>query len=353
MANLLQRVWQEGTPLIDGETVTFVWYGAEPPVLRGDFNDWSLESAPAWQPYRAEETADSAQLNMWCCQLSFPRDAYIEYCFGPDEQRVADPFNKRRTSNGVGQFNHFFYMPEARPSSLLRQRRGPRGVVTRYQLVTDGYALGKRRTVYLYQPPTLGPVPLLVVFDGSDYLRRARLPIIVDNLIPARRIRPIALALVTNAGPQARFVEYACSESVPLFVHERVLPLAREHLTLLNLEQHSGSYGVLGASMGGLIALFTALRLPHIFGHVLSQSGAFGFDDYRSVVASLLRHGPVQPLRIWLDAGRYEWLLEANRDMHALLQQRGYDVTYREYNGGHNYPSWRDDVWRGLEALFS
>jgi enterochelin esterase family protein len=38
--------------------------------------------------------------------------------------------------------------------------------------------------------------------------------------------------------------------------------------------------------------------------------------------------------------------------MAALLQSRGYDVAYREYNAGHNYAAWRDDLWRGLEVLF-
>ena len=53
-----------------------------------------------------------------------------------------------------------------------------------------------------------------------------------------------------------------------------------------------------------------------------------------------------------MDVGRYEWLLESNRRLHALLVERGYDVTYREYNGGHNYPAWRDDVWRGSGGAF-
>jgi enterochelin esterase-like enzyme len=35
-----------------------------------------------------------------------------------------------------------------------------------------------------------------------------------------------------------------------------------------------------------------------------------------------------------------------------LLHEKGYDVTFREYNGSHNYTSWRDDVGRGLEVLF-
>ncbi|HEU5200205.1 MAG TPA: hypothetical protein VFU32_11240, partial [Ktedonobacterales bacterium] len=37
---LLERARREGTPLIDGETVTFVWQGQDAPQLIGDFNNW-------------------------------------------------------------------------------------------------------------------------------------------------------------------------------------------------------------------------------------------------------------------------------------------------------------------------
>jgi enterochelin esterase-like enzyme len=39
--------------------------------------------------------------------------------------------------------------------------------------------------------------------------------------------------------------------------------------------------------------------------------------------------------------------------MHNLLTIRGYPVIYREYHAGHNYPAWRDDIWRGLETLYA
>jgi enterochelin esterase-like enzyme len=85
---------------------------------------------------------------------------------------------------------------------------------------------------------------------------------------------------------------------------------------------------------------------------VLSQSGTFTLNEHDTVVWDLVRHGNVLPLQTWMDAGRFEWLLECNRRMHDLLVARGYDVAYREYNGGHNYPSWRNDLGRGLELLF-
>jgi enterochelin esterase family protein len=87
---------------------------------------------------------------------------------------------------------------------------------------------------------------------------------------------------------------------------------------------------------------------------VLSQSGAFGFTvlEHDAVIFDLLSKTPAQPIKIWMDVGRFEWLLTANRRMYQALEERGYAVTYREYPGGHNYTSWRDDVSRGLEALF-
>ena len=100
------------------------------------------------------------------------------------------------------------------------------------------------------------------------------------------------------------------------------------------------------------MALYAGVRAPGIFGGVLSQSGAFSIGGRDLVILDLDRNGPVRPLLIWMDVGRYEWLLPCNRRMHELLVDRGYDVAYREYNGGHNYSSWRNDLWRGLELLF-
>ena len=101
-----------------------------------------------------------------------------------------------------------------------------------------------------------------------------------------------------------------------------------------------------------VMALYTGLRAPQVFGRVLSQSAALDMSKPDSVVFDLVRHGPLPPLRIWLNVGRYEWLLDGNRRMHGLLGEKGYDLVYREYNGGHNYPSWRDQVGAGLEVMF-
>ena len=349
--NWLARAQSEGAPLIDEHSATFVWQGDDPPLLRGDWNDWDVSQPLPWRRVRrARGTLPATPL--WIATLELAPDVYMEYCLGTDEARVDDPLNPRRVSNGMGKYNHCFYMPQGGPTPLARRdRNAPRGEGVQLDLPTEMLVAGSRRRLILYRPMTPGPVPLLLVYDGPDYLRRASLAVVVDNLIAQRRIRPIALAMLAN-GRGARMAEYGGSDGTLAFVHEMVLPAARQHLDLIDITAQPGAFGVMGASMGGLMALMTGLRLPHIFGHVLSQSGAFHLGPYQTSALELVEQGAARPLRLWLDVGRYEWLLESNRRAHDLLQARGYDVAYREYNAGHNYTAWRDDLWRGLEALF-
>jgi enterochelin esterase family protein len=203
----------------------------------------------------------------------------------------------------------------------------------------------------LYQPDCADPCPLLLVLDGQDYRSRGKIVNIVNNLINDNRIGPIAMAMVHHGGRQ-RFTEYSCSELHLGFLLNCVLPLAKRFLNLRDETEEPGVHGILGASMGGLMATYVGLRLPNIFGHVLSQSGAFSLDDRDTVVWDLVRHGPVRPVRIWMDAGRYEWLLECNHGFHQHLRSRDYDATYHEFNAGHNHAAWSNDVWRGLESSF-
>jgi enterochelin esterase-like enzyme len=192
---------------------------------------------------------------------------------------------------------------------------------------------------------------LVVVWDGGDYLRRAKLAVMVENLILARRIRPIALAMPENGGP-ARTLEYACSEATLGFVLSALIPQALQRLNLMDPDEQPGAFGVLGSSLGGLMALYTGLRLPGIFGHVLAQSGAFHVEGYEFITSFMVEYGPRPPLKVRMDVGRYEDLLGSNRVMFEQLTSHDYEVSYHEYSGGHNYASWRNALPAGLVDLF-
>ena len=338
---ILARCRRSGTPLIEEGKAVFYWFGEDPPQLMGDFNGWD----------DAEPVSLTSRGKFMVFQLDLPDDAYVEYIFINDQkERVYDPLNHRKTSTGIGKTNQFFYMPKGRPTPFLMRRYGvAQGAVSHVVLQAGEILAGGKRSVHFYQPPVEELAPLLVVWDGGDYLRRAKLAVIVDNMIHARRIQPVALAMVENGGP-ARMVEYSCSEATLWFILQTLLPEACRHLNLVDHEAHPGVYGVMGASLGGLMAMYTGLRLPHIFGHVLAQSGSYVIEGFDFVTSTLVDHGPQLPLKIWMDAGKFEYLVEANRIMVKKLVTHGYKVEYHEYNGGHNYPAWRDDLpqWIGI-----
>ena len=100
------------------------------------------------------------------------------------------------------------------------------------------------------------------------------------------------------------------------------------------------------------MALYTGLRLPQVFGKVLSQSGAFTLPEHQFIVMDLVRYLPGPNIEVFMDVGKYENLLEGNRELFALMMEHRYKVKYHEFSGAHNHTSWSNDIWRGLEGLF-
>jgi enterochelin esterase family protein len=343
--NLLEAVKKQGNPLIEGNTATFVWEGETAPHLSSDLHGW--EENP--------QALRRVKKNVWALSFELPSNAYLEYIFydPQSEERFLDPFNKMSVSNGFGDYNNFIYMPGAAPTPYTRlPKSGLRGKVTRHSVDAEYFTVSKQRRVYLYHPPVRSAVPLMVVYDGLDYFRRGKLAEIVDNLIAAKRIRPLAVAFLQNGGQSARTVEYGCSEPTLEFLTSQVLPLASKELKLLDLEKHPGEYGIMGASMGGLMSVYTAMSLPEIFGKAISQAGAFELWEHDSIVMQMVRHFPKPEIKLWLDCGAMDSLVETNRVMSTLLKEKGYDVTYFENGGAHNYTTWRDSCVGGLEILF-
>ncbi len=212
---------------------------------------------------------------LWSLSILLAANAYLEYAFlNPNTgARIPDPLNHKRVWNGIDPTTTFSTcLAVDQVPSYSRAREFKEGIVNAIKIPTRETIWGDQRSVILYQPAVSTPVPLVVVFDGPEYLKQGRLNVIVDNLVAAKRVRPFAMAMIQNGG-QARNLEYNCSESTLEFVTDSVIPLAQEQLRLIPATR--GKWGVLGASLGGLMAVYTGVRYPQVFRKVLSQSGAF------------------------------------------------------------------------------
>ena len=121
MFEKLERMQKEGTPLIDGTQVTFLWVGKKAPQLRGDFCGWEAED---------ELALKKVATNLWGVTLSLPEDGYFEYAFFEKGERLLDPSNRKTTPNGMGKTNNYFWMPQGQPTGLTNPQRGvPHGTV--------------------------------------------------------------------------------------------------------------------------------------------------------------------------------------------------------------------------------
>ena len=154
---LLDRARTEHTPLIVGDQATFVWAGERAPVLAGDMTGWQ-----PWETSADGRTMTEVESGVWACTLTLPDDAYVEYIYFLDGQRMSDPFNPHRVPNGFGDSNNCFWMPQATRSLLYRRQKGVRpGKVSKRAFQSIRLAEG-RRMVWLYRSAAEGPYPLLL-----------------------------------------------------------------------------------------------------------------------------------------------------------------------------------------------
>lgn len=343
----LERAETVHTPFIEGQNVTFVWFGEQAPALYGDFNWWGIGGEPAAVMQRAQH-------GVWTYHLEVPPQTYIQYAYFADpdnpDTRLIDPFNLHPVGNGFGRFNNSFATVDYPPCCLPPRDAPLAGQVGLYEVADPHMLIGGKRRLWLYQPPTHEPVPLILAFDGQDAVHRGRLVRLVDALIQQGRIQPVALACLAHAEAH-RVPEYNMSEALLRVITERVLPLAERTLCL---RRGRNAHAVMGQSMGGLMALYTALRLPHVFGTVISQSGAFqaALDAPPAEMLPRLLWRQAAPLRIWLDVGRYEWLFTKNEAVQAELAEAGHEVIYRVYNSGHNWAAWHAILCDALTTLY-
>jgi enterochelin esterase family protein len=205
---------------------------------------------------------------------------------------------------------------------------------------------------------------MLLLFDGGAALSLMPTHRILDNLFADGQIQPMVAVFVDNATDTSRNVELPCNEDFVRFIEAELMPWARAGYAV----SHDPLDGyVTGASYGGLASLWIGLRLPNLFGNVISQSASLwwgpGFDldkpntaqDYRPEwLVEQYAGSSCLPLRIWMEVGLMEpddRMIEPNRHMKAVLEAKGYHLTYGEFAGGHDYAVWRGTLATALSTM--
>jgi glucoamylase len=332
------------SPIIEENEVTFVYRGSARQVeVVGDFTGWA--------PRRLSmQEVPGTDLKFYTHR--FDGEARVEYKFIADGEWVNDALNPDRVDNGVGGFNSFFAMPGYRASVPLALPPKHDGA-TLEEIEVRSARLGGQRRIQVSLPPgyrqSQDRYPVLYVQDGSEYVRRARAVEVADDLINSGRVAPFIIVFVD---PQDRMKDYWASDDFAAFMATELVPFVDARY---RTRAERDGRALLGASLGGVISLWTALKYPDVFARVGAQSAAFQIDDEKVVTAltSLGLMSAARPMSFYFDVGRFEPVLGAGRRVRVLLAARGYPVAYRETEAGHNWTNWRDRLPEAFTAIWS
>lgn len=256
--------------------------------------------------------------------------------------------------------------PAPTTSWLTRSTSVAPGAVQPYSVPSSIY--GGERRVWVYTPAGYdrgrpAPYDLLVCFDGGDYGESGDipLPVILDNLIAAKKLPPMVALLIDNHNGRERISELGNSARFAQSLGDEIVPWLRKswHVTT-----DPRRVIVTGSSAGGLGAVFVAFKRPDLFGNVLSQSGAFwrGAEGSNQPPYEWLteqyRNSRKLPLRLYLEVGALEThhavgtgpvFIEANRRLRDTLQAKGYPIFYKEVPGAQHEPThWKNELADGL-----
>ena len=131
---------------------------------------------------------------------------------------------------------------------------------------------------------------------------------------------------------------------------------------------------IAGLSMGGYGALKAAMRDPDIYAAAAGLSAVTDIASFRNgwfaalepifgsdpeipeeedliKLAEKHKNDAIKP-RLYIGIGKQDILYDQNRKTRAIFEENGYDVTYRESDGNHNWEFWDEYIRYVLEWMF-
>jgi enterochelin esterase family protein len=345
---------RHGAPIVEGRKVTFLFRGQADEIR---LRHWIYGLTTSERLHRVPGT------ELWYYVMELPEGSRVEYKLevtrGRDVQWLEDPLNpnKARDPFGANSVAHGagYHVPEW----THRDPAAPEGTLE--DKVFRSEALGGPRRITLYRPARFRETrryPLLLVHDGGDYQQFANLKIVLDNLIHRLEMPGVVAAFMH---PPDRMEQYRANEAHARYLTHELVPQLEHELPLLGTPD---GRCLMGASLGAVASLSTAVQYPGFYGRLLLQSGSFAFSDIgehgrgplfdpiADFVNRFRRDPTAVSQKVFVSCGTYESLIYENRSLIPLLQETGMDVRFVEARDGHNWENWRDRLREGLSWLF-
>jgi S-formylglutathione hydrolase FrmB len=211
--------------------------------------------------------------------------------------------------------------------------------------------------------PSEEPIPVLYLLHGlgGDYGSWLKIkPALVDYADERRLI-----IVCPDGGERSWYLDSPIDSSFRYETHltQEVVPYID---SLYNTIQRREGRAIAGLSMGGHGSLFLAIRHPELFSIACSTSGSVDLlkrtfswkykemilGDTTCCVSNWQDHSvtrlaeQLSPglLKLHIDCGTEDELIEVNRDLHRKLLSRGVEHEYIEKPGAHDAAYWAESI---------
>lgn len=229
-----------------------------------------------------------------------------------------------------------------------------------------------------YDPKGAGRYPVLYLNDGQNLFDPStafaevhwRVGETATRLIAGKKIPSLIIVGIDNTKHRAReYVPYrsqdprvffAKGKCYPDFLRHEVMPLIEQNYLILKGPENTG---LGGSSLGGLIALYTALGAPGVFGCLLIESPSLFVANRKILDES--RRFQNWPSRVYVGMGTREVgsaerdarIVGDVRELESILRGAGLDenrLKVRIDEGArHSESAWAERFPAALEFLYS
>jgi len=335
---VLNLAASRGTPVIEGDTLTFLWQGKARQVqVIGSF-------VPALE-MRAVDGTD-----LWVARKQIPDlgHATLSYLLQVDDQLVRDPLShwdpeetqpKQLTWRG----NQVVVPPEIRPKSDV-----PHGTVQELNL--ESASLGDTRKVTVYLPPGYSSrqrYPVIYATDAQIFIGRMQLPAMLDNLIAEKRLPPL-VAVCIDSNYEQRQAEYLPDgdrwDDYGSFFLDELLPQIERQFSVAG--DREGRV-LMGLSNGAAWSAYTAAEHPDRFRGAISLSAGLTRPEAMPAAKPGL-HQQFYVVRGSLEEG----FADAQQYLVKSLTDMGAQVKAVERPAGHEPVYWSEELVPALQWIF-
>ena len=303
----------------------------------------------------------------WTVTTAPQEEGFHYYSLVIDGIAVADPASE--SFYGMGRMASAVDIPE-KGVDFYDVRDVPRGA-----LRADRYfskVTGSWRNMFVYTPPGYDsdlsrryPVMYIQHGGGEDergWAVQGRTDIILDNLIAEGKAVPMIVVIANGnvsgaAGgtgyandAQAAFRDEIAGSIIP-YVDGRYRTYA-----------DAGHRALCGLSMGGGQAFYSGLGNPDLFSHVgMFSSGLYGRSpqsevfDVEAAMPGILTDPDRYNARLnlfYISCGEGDPRIEPTKKVVALFREKGLEVEFNSFPGGHEWQVWRKSLHDFAPKLF-